>query len=163
MYYFSCGKHSPWLYLVVIYIQGLGSRHRACPMINLKPILQDKDFSFYKPACAQYCKLAGMPGFVLILDSVAKYNCEKSYREKAWVLGQCTHIKYVDAVNHVFEIQYCRARPPNNQSSHLSKISKAFGCSDEKPSAVDPGGHGAAVLESNFPKFQSTWGLLSLL
>ena len=77
VYYFSCGKHSPWLYLVVIYIQGLGSRHRACPIINLKHILQDKDFSFYKPACAQYCKLAGMPGFVLVLDSVAKYNCEK--------------------------------------------------------------------------------------
>ena len=33
----------------------------------------------------------------------------KTFRDKALVLGQCTH-----AVNHVFEIQYCRARIVHN-------------------------------------------------
>ena len=66
------------------------------------------------------------------------------------------------AVNHVFEIQYYRDRPPNNQSNHLSESSKDFGFSDKKLSSVDPSGNGAAVQESNFPKSQATWGLCSL-
>ena len=97
-----------------------------------------------------------MPGFARGLDSVPKYNGENFYRNKAWVLGRCTQIKYVHAANHVFGIQYCRARPPNNQSNHLSKSSKAFGFSDEKLTPVDPGGHGAAALGSKYPKLYST-------
>ena len=68
--------------------------------------------------------------------------------------------EYMYAVHHSFEIQYSGLQ--NNQSNHLSKSSEGFIFSDEKLSPVDPDGHGAAVQESNFPKSQATWVLLSI-
>ena len=91
-------------------------------------------------------------------DSKPLYNNGKKKVRYSLDFGTCTH-----AVNHIFEIQYCRAGPPNNQSNHFPKSSKAFGLSGGKLSQVDGGGHGAAVLQSKFPKFQATRCLLSLL
>ena len=100
-----------------------------------------------------------MHGFAWVLGSIPIYNGLKKViiEIKLW-FWDC-----VRAVNHVFEIQNFRVRPPNCQSNHLSKCSKDFGFLVKKRSPVDPGGHGATALESKFPKFQSNWGLLSLL
>ena len=96
----------------------------------------------------------------MILGQCMQTNGKNSYRDR---IKHDVTVKeeYMHAVNHAFEIHYWCLQ--TTKENHLSKSSTGFGYSDEKLLASDPGGHGAAVLESNFPKSQASWGLLSLL
>ena len=99
---------------------------------------------------------------------------QKVVEIKLGVLGQCTQIKImikivteidlgimrqlkIHAVNHTFEIQYWGLK-----ATIFQNFEKVLDF-QTKNSPVFPGGHGAAVLGSNFPKSQATWGFLSLL